>query len=63
MCLSNVYSGEEPDSRLLFKNVASLNIDGDNITLTDILGIPTNIKGTVKKIDLLENIIIVEPVN
>jgi len=63
MCLSNVYNGEQPDSKLLFKNVASLNIDGDNITLTDILGIPTSIRGTVKKIDLLENIIIVEPEN
>ncbi len=63
MCLSNVYNGEQSDNNLLFKNIADLKIDGDTITMTNILGIPTSIKGTVKKIDLLENFIIVEQEN
>ena len=61
MCLSNVYSDDPSDDNLLFRNIADLKLDGDTITMTNILGIPTSIKGRVKKIDLLENYIIVEP--
>ena len=60
MCLSNVYKGEPSENNLLFKNIADLKIDGDTITMTNILGIPTSIRGSVKKIDLLENYIVVE---
>lgn len=61
MCLSNVYRNELSDNNLLFKNIADLKMDGDTITVTNILGIPTSVRGTVKKIDLLENYIIIEP--
>ena len=61
MCLSNVYRDDPSDDNLLFRNIADLKLDGDTITMTNILGIPTSIKGRVKKIDLLENYIIVEP--
>ena len=60
MCLSIVYKGEPSENNLLFKNIADLKIDGDTITMTNILGIPTSIRGSVKKIDLLENYIVVE---
>ena len=55
MCLSNVYRSELSDNNLMFKNIADLKLDGDTITMTNILGIPTSVRGTVKKIDLLEN--------
>ncbi|MBR3296295.1 MAG: CooT family nickel-binding protein [Firmicutes bacterium] len=61
MCLSNVYRSELSDNNLMFKNIADLKLDGDTITMTNILGIPTSVRGTVKKIDLLENYIIIEP--
>ena len=61
MCLSNVYRNEFSDNNLMFKNIADLKLDGDTITMTNILGIPTSVRGTVKKIDLLENYIIIEP--
>ncbi len=61
MCLSNVYKNEQSEACLLFKNIADLSFDGDTITMTNIMGIPSSIRGRVKKIDLLENYIIVEP--
>ena len=61
MCLSNVYRSELSDNNLMFKNIADLKLDGDTITMTNILGIPTSVRGTVKKIDLLDNYIIIEP--
>ncbi len=61
MCLSNVYRSELSDNNLMFKNIADLKLDGDTITMTNILGIPTSVRGKVKKIDLLENYIIIEP--
>ncbi|MBQ1407331.1 MAG: CooT family nickel-binding protein [Eubacterium sp.] len=61
MCLSNVYKKEVSDSNLMFRNIADIGFDGGELTLTDIMGIRRSIKASVKKIDLLENYIIVDP--
>ena len=61
MCLSNVYKKEVSDSNLMFRNIADIGFDGEELTLTDIMGIRRSIKASVKKIDLLENYIIVDP--
>ena len=61
MCLSNVYK-ESPDAgNLLFRNIADIRTEGSALIMTDIMGIPRRIEGTIKKIDLIENYIIVEP--
>lgn len=60
MCLSNVYEKSPDADNLLLRNIADVRFEGDTIVMTDIMGITRRIEATVKKIDLLENYIIVE---
>ncbi|MBR5640914.1 MAG: CooT family nickel-binding protein [Firmicutes bacterium] len=61
MCLSNVYDGSRSDDRLLFRNIADVRFEGDTLVMTDIMGIQRKIDAKVQKIDLMDNYIIVEP--
>ena len=38
MCLSNVYQGDPADDCLLYRNIAELKTEGDELVLTDIMG-------------------------
>ena len=56
MCLSTVYSTAQ---QVLCKNVASVTEKDGQLVFTDIMGIPTAVTGSIQKIDLMENIIVV----
>ena len=60
MCLSNVYKKSPDADNLLLRNIADIRFEGDALVLTDIMGITRRLEAKVKKIDLLENYIIVE---
>ncbi len=60
MCLSNVYGVHGEEKELLFPNAATVSQKGDTLVFTNILGIPFEIKGTIRSVDLLENIILIE---
>ena len=60
MCLSDVYSSSRNDGNLLLRNIADIKIEGDTLVMTDIMGIPRYLKATVKKVDLIDNYIIVD---
>lgn len=58
MCLASVYGKRESeDETLLLKNVTKVLIDGEDITLYDIIGLPTKIKGVVTEVDLMDSIV------
>lgn len=59
MCLSNVYKNNNSSENLLARNVADIQIDGGKVIFTDIMGIRRVFEGTLEKIDLTENYIIV----
>ena len=61
MCLSNVYDKKVSDDNLLYRNIADISFEDGELTLTDIMGIKRSIRATVKKIDLLDNYIVVDP--
>lgn len=56
MCLSTVLTMERQP---VCKNVAAVVQRDGKLIFTDIMGIPTAITGTIEKIDLIENEIIV----
>lgn len=56
MCLSTVLTMERQP---VCKNVAAVIQRDGQLIFTDIMGIPTAITGTIEKIDLIENEIIV----
>lgn len=60
MCLSNVYRNSDDAGNLLAKNVADIRFSGGDIIFTDIMGIRTVFSGSIERIDLTENIIIVK---
>jgi predicted RNA-binding protein len=60
MCLSNVYSIRGSEKELLFSNAASVKQNGDTLVFTNILGVPFETKGTIRSVDLLENVILID---
>lgn len=59
MCLSTVYKNEVNDANLLAKNVADIRMDGSKVIFTDLMGIRTVFDGTIEKVDLMDNYVIV----
>ena len=61
MCLSNVYLiNAENERELICKNVASMSMkDGGKLVFTDLMGIPKTVQGTVERVDLIDNYILV----
>jgi predicted RNA-binding protein len=60
MCLSTVYEVRGENERLVCEHTTAIDIDGEKITLTDIVGEEVIIIGVLKYIDLAGNIIKIE---
>ena len=60
MCLSTGYRNEVSDANMLAKNVADVRIENGKILFTDLMGIRTVFDGTLEKVDLMDNYIIVK---
>ena len=61
MCLSNVYKDEVKDENLLARNIADIRVEGGKIILTDLMGIRREIDATIKKVDLMDNYVVLTP--
>ena len=59
MCLSTVYKNEVNDANLLARNVADIKVENGRIIFTDLMGIRTVFDGSLEKVDLMDNYIIV----
>ena len=51
MCLSTVYRTSAPDS-VIMEYVSKITVEGDRITLTDVMGEEKTVLGTLKLADL-----------
>ena len=60
MCLSTVYKNEIGDANMLAKNVADIKVDGGTIIFTDLMGIRYTFNGTLEKVDLMDNYVLVK---
>ena len=59
MCLSTVYKNEVSDANLLARNVADIKVENGQIIFTDLMGIRTVFDGSLEKVDLMDNYVIV----
>lgn len=59
MCLSTVLTMER---QVVCKNVAAVTQKDGKLVFTDIMGIPTVVEGSIEKIDLMENEILIRKV-
>lgn len=55
MCLATVY--KESDDSVIFKNVARIDVDGDKLTLRDIMGDERVVEGKILMVDLANSIV------
>lgn len=60
MCLSTVYKNEVRDDTLLARNVADIRVEGGRITFTDLMGVRIVFDGTLEKVDLMDNYVLVK---
>lgn len=56
MCLSTVYKSSDPDS-IIMEYVSKIQVNGDEITLTDVMGEQKVIQGTLALADLTGGVV------
>lgn len=56
MCLSTAYRTSDPDS-VIMEYVSGINVDGDQITLTDVMGDKTTVEGKLVMVDLTGGVV------
>lgn len=59
MCLSTVYKNEQKDDNILCRFVQSIQVDGDTLTFTDVMGAVTQITGRLVSANLTAGAVIV----
>ena len=55
MCLAAVYKAQDPETKL-FEFVSRIDVDGETITLTDVMGEQKVLEGTIVMVDLANSI-------
>ena len=60
MCLSTAYLNEKQADKIAASYVSSIKVEGDVITLTDVVGFETVIRGTIDSIDLTGGVVIIK---
>ncbi len=60
MCESSVFIEKERRRELLMEEVVHIDVDGEDIKLTGILGETREIKGRIKEINLMKHTIVIE---
>ncbi len=60
MCLSTVYKTDGDEKTKLAEYVSDVRTEGEQITLTDIMGLETVVIGILKSVDLVNNQIVIE---
>ena len=55
MCLATVF--KESDDSVIFKNVARIDVDGNQLILRDIMGDERVVEGTILMVDLANSIV------
>ena len=60
MCLSKLYLLKNGNEKLVSESVCNVLMNDKDITLYDIIGQTTTVKGTIQNVDLLKNKILIK---
>ena len=55
MCLSNVFLISDDEEELVCEYASSVDVEGDQVHLTDVIGQEITITGTILSVDLIKN--------
>ncbi len=53
MCLATVY--KEPDNTVICRNVGRIDVDGEYVIISDIMGEETRVQGKILMVDLVNS--------
>ncbi len=58
MCLSTVYRNSQAEENICAKYVAKIDVEGDTLTFTDVLGDVTTVEGRLVSADLTAGVVV-----
>lgn len=61
MCLSSAYEAGGAEDKFICDRVASVDVEGDKVRLTDLLGRTVVVDGHILSMDLNKNVIRIQP--
>ena len=61
MCLSNAYEISNGVDKLICERITNVEVEGNAVKLTDLLGRQTLVPGAIKSVDLNKNAIYIIP--
>lgn len=59
MCLSTVYRDSQSEENICCKFVARIEVDGDKLTFTDVLGEELTVEGKLLSADLTAGVVVI----
>ncbi len=59
MCLSTAYYNRKDEDQVAARYVASIEVQGDRIILTDVMGFTTEITGHIASVDLTGGTVVI----
>ena len=60
MCLATAYKNQQEDNQVICENITNILVDGDKVTLIDIIGMETVIEGRISMVDLTKSVVIID---
>ena len=60
MCLATAYKNQQEDNQVICENITKILVDGDKVTLIDIIGMETVIEGRILMVDLTKSVVIID---
>ena len=60
MCLATAYKNAETKEQIICDNITKITVDGDIISLVDIIGDERKVEGRISMVDLTKSVVIID---
>lgn len=60
MCLATAYKKNHEQEQMICENISKILVDGNKITMIDIIGEEVVLEGTISMVDLAKSIVIID---
>lgn len=63
MCLATAYKNAQESEQIICDNITKITVDGNVVTLVDIIGEEIKVEGTISMVDLTKSVVIINAAN
>lgn len=63
MCLATAYKNAQDTEQVICDNITKITVDGNTVTLIDIIGEEIKVEGTIAMVDLTKSVVIINAAN